>query len=113
MDTDEKRIKALKWIEVEDIWGIGRQYSKKLKAMGVFNGADFIQLPDGWVRAKMSVVGLRLKKELMGESCLKLEEVKDKKNISIGRSFEKELFDLDSFKDECTFASVTAKLRKQ
>jgi len=115
MDTDEKRIKALKWIEVEDIWGIGRQYSKKLKAMGVFNGADFIQLPDGWVRAKMSVVGLRLKKELMGESCLKLEEVKDKKNISIGRSFEKELFDLDSLKERiAAFASMsTAKLRKQ
>src|SRR5690606_7107590 len=25
IDTDEKRIKALKWLAIEDVWGIGRQ----------------------------------------------------------------------------------------
>jgi len=29
IDSDEKRDKALKWCQVEDVWGIGRQNSKK------------------------------------------------------------------------------------
>ena len=32
---EEKRIKALKWLKIEDVWGIGRQHSKKLKEIGI------------------------------------------------------------------------------
>jgi len=35
IDNEEKRIKALKWLKVEDIWGIGRQLSKRLQASTV------------------------------------------------------------------------------
>ena len=35
IDSDEKRIKALKWSKIEDVWGIGSQLSKKLKAIHV------------------------------------------------------------------------------
>jgi DNA polymerase V len=27
IDNEEKRIKALKWTKIEDVWGIGRQFS--------------------------------------------------------------------------------------
>ena len=30
IDTDEKRIKALKWLPLEDVWGIGRRQAVKL-----------------------------------------------------------------------------------
>lgn len=115
MDSEEKRLKALKWIKVEDIWGIGRQFSKKLKSMNIYCGYDFVQLPDNWVKSQMSVVGLRLKMELSGKSCLKLEEVKDKKNISIGRTFEKEIYDIASLKERISAfaAKCSEKLRKQ
>jgi len=33
IDNEEKRIKALKWLHVEDVRGIGRRYSKKLSAI--------------------------------------------------------------------------------
>ena len=39
---------------------------KRVKKYKVNNAYDFISLPDNWVRKKMSVVGLRLKKELEG-----------------------------------------------
>ncbi len=115
IDTDEKRIKALKWIDVEDIWGIGRQYAKKLKKMNIHKGYDFIQLPDEWIRKNLTISGLRLKHELMGISCLKLEEIKEKQHISIGRSFEKDLTCLTDLKERISAfaAKASEKLRKQ
>jgi len=35
IDSEEKRIKALKWLPKEDVWGIGRQNAKKLYAKGI------------------------------------------------------------------------------
>ena len=64
IDSEEKRIKALRWLDIEDVWGIGRQFAKKLKAKGVNKALDFTLLPDEYVRKEFSVVGLRLKKEL-------------------------------------------------
>src|SRR5690606_18452341 len=31
IDSEEKRIKALKWINIEDVWGIGWGFQKRLK----------------------------------------------------------------------------------
>ena len=31
IDTDEKRIKALKWTKIGDVWGIGFRLTKKMK----------------------------------------------------------------------------------
>src|SRR5690554_2702428 len=72
IDNEEKRIKALKWLEIDDVWGIGRQLSKKLKAIGVNKAYQFTELPNEFVRKEFTVVGLRLKTELEGISVLDL-----------------------------------------
>ena len=115
MDSEEKRIKALKWIKVEDVWGIGRQHSKKLIYMGIKTAYDFIQLPDGWVKKNMSVVGLRLKRELQGERTLELEDMKRKQNIATTRSFDRMYTTLEELNERViTFAVTCAeKLRQQ
>ncbi len=59
IDTDEKREKALKWLKIEDVWGIGRQHAKRLQDIGVLTAFDFIKLSDDWVKKDMSIVGLR------------------------------------------------------
>ena len=46
IDTEEKRIKALQWLNIEDVWGIGRRMSKKLKNKGVHKAIEFTELPD-------------------------------------------------------------------
>ena len=115
IDTDEKRIKALRWLDIEDVWGIGRQFAKKLKAKGVNKALDFTLLPDEYVRKEFTVVGLRLKKELEGISAIELDDVKTKKNIATTRSFDKTYED-KSYLDErvATFAATCAeKLRNQ
>lgn len=115
IDTEEKRIKALKWTKIDDVWGIGRRISKKLQAIGVNNAYEFTQLPDEYIRTEFSVVGLRLKKELSGISVLSLEEVADKKNIACTRSFAKPLMELKELEERVsTYSSKCAeKLRKQ
>jgi DNA polymerase V len=115
IDSEEKRIKALKWLAVEDVWGIGRKHSKRLQAKNILTAHQFANLHDDWVRKQMSVVGLRLKHELEGKPTLGLETVQTKKAIATTRTFDRMLMDFDSIKERVsTFAvSCAEKLRKQ
>lgn len=116
IDSEEKRIKALKWTKIEDVWGIGRRMKKKMEMRNIKTAYDFTDpIHSAWIKSQMGVVGLRLKKELEGESVLKIEEVSDKRSIAITRSFPKKLADYDSLRERvATFASVCAeKLRAQ
>ncbi len=116
IDTEEKRIKGLKWTKIGDVWGIGHQHAKRLQSIGVFNALQFTELDDSWVRKYMSVVGLRLKYELQGISCLTLEEIAPaKKAIGTAKSFGHLLSDFDMVKEAmCYYVSECAeKLRKQ
>ncbi|MDZ4148879.1 MAG: Y-family DNA polymerase [Flavobacteriaceae bacterium] len=115
IDTEEKRTKALKWLKIEDVWGIGRQHSKRLKAINVNTAYDFTQLDDVWVKTHLAIVGLRLKHDLSGIPTLDLEEAQPKKNISTTRSFESNYTELAQLRERIvTFAvSCAEKLRKQ
>ncbi len=115
IDTEEKRIKALKWLPVEEVWGIGSRHAKRLKALQVKTAYDFTLLPDGWVRQNMSIVGLKLKNELLGVASNDLEVVKPKQNIATTRSFEKNYTQYEELKERITTFAVTCseKLRKQ
>lgn len=115
INSEEKRIKALKWLKVEDVWGIGRQHSKRLSAIGVVNAFDFTKLDDEYVRKQMAVVGLRLKHDLQGVPTLDLEEAQIKKNIATTRSFDANYTEFEQLAERVsTFAASCAeKLRKQ
>lgn len=115
MDTEDKRIKALKWLPIEDVWGIGRQHANRLKALKVTNAYQFTLLSDDWVRKNMSVVGLRLKQDLEGKPTLDLEDVPTKKMIATTRSFEGMLTEHKQIEERVsTFAIKCAeKLRRQ
>lgn len=117
IDSEEKRIKALKWTKVEDVWGIGYRTIKKVKLRNIHTAYDFIQPQhEAWIKKEMGVIGMRLKYELEGKSVLDLEPiVEQKKSISVTRSFPKQIADFDLLRERITtFAVVCAeKLRKQ
>lgn len=115
IDSEEKRIKALKWIKIEDVWGIGRGLTKRLKAKNCHTAFDFVQLPDEWVRKNFSITQWKLKKDLEGIPTLQLDEVKTKQAIATTRSFEYTFSDIENIKERIsTFATSCAeKLRKQ
>ncbi|WP_276497902.1 Y-family DNA polymerase [Pontibacter litorisediminis] len=111
--TDPYHIqKALQATKVEDVWGIGGQYAKFLSKRNINTAHDFTQLSENWVRQHMTVVGVRLLKELRGESCLELEEVAPpKKGICTSRSFGKKVNTLDELLEAT--ASYAAKCAKK
>jgi DNA polymerase V len=115
IDTETKRIKALKWTKIKDVWGIGRQFAVKLNKLNVQTAYDFTQLSDSFIKKEFSIVGLRLKKELQGESVLQLEQIQNKKSIATTRSFKTDIKDYNQIKERVTtFAcSCAEKLRKQ
>lgn len=115
IDTDEKRVKALKWLPVEDVWGIGRRSVKKLKAAGVHTAYDFTQLSREWVLGNMTIVGARLQDDLKGTSSIPFETQEKKQSISITRTFEIEYHSLAELTERVTtFAMIASEsLRKQ
>lgn len=117
MDSEEKRIKALKWLRIEDVWGIGYRTARKLKARNVATAYDFT-MPhmEPWIQREMGVVGMRIKMELEGKPTIGDGQVPvEKKSIATTRSFPKQLSDYDLIRERVsTFATVTAeKLRRQ
>ncbi|MBU3820805.1 Y-family DNA polymerase [Flavobacteriaceae bacterium XHP0103] len=115
IDSEEKRIKALKWLKIEDVWGIGWGLQKRLKAKNCKTAFDFVQLSDDWVRKTFSITEWKLKKDLEGIPSIMLDEVKTKRAIATTRSFEYTFSDIENIKERIsTFATSCAeKLRKQ
>ncbi|MFP4529401.1 MAG: Y-family DNA polymerase [Candidatus Kapaibacterium sp.] len=116
IDSEDKRDKALKWLPVEDVWGIGRRHTKRLNRMGITRAWDFVLLPDQWVRKNMTVVGLRMKRELLGEPMLAIDDdAAPKKNIATTRTFEANYSNIKDVRERViTFAATCAeKLRRQ
>ena len=116
IDSEEKRIKALKWAKVNMIWGIGRQHSKRLQRIGVDTAYDFTQLPVEWVRRNMTVVGVRIWDELQGRSRIDLQTIpKLKKMIGTAKSFGKKLEDMGMISEACSYyiSEVSELLRNQ
>lgn len=82
-------------IDVDEVWGIGRKWAKKLKAIGVESIGQFVMVNDLTVRKMMNVNGLRAKQELLGVYCHPIKtNMRFKKNIASTRSFGS---DVDSF----------------
>ena len=108
--------RALKWLPVEEIWGVGRRHTRKLNGVGIKTAYDLCRADDSWIRRRLSVVGLRMVKELRGTACFPLEEKSNKKkNICTSRSFGKSISNIDGLKEALSnYANSCAyKLRKQ
>ena len=115
IDTEEKRQKALRWIGIDSVWGIGRGFHKQLNNKGCKTAMDFLNLPDAWVRKNFGSTGFKLKKDLEGIPQIQLDEPTNKKAIATTRSFDFTYDDIDYIKERIsTFAICCAeKLRKQ
>lgn len=107
---------ALRRFPIGEVWGIGRRYQKFLQKNGVETAWDLRQQPESWVKQHMSIVGLRLVRELKGQACLPLELVTEpKKQILVSRTFPKVIPDLETMEEKISFFATRAaeKLRQQ
>ena len=116
IDSDEKRIKALKLYPIDEVWGIGRRYAARLESLGVKTAYDFAEHSQSWVRTTFkNIVIERTWRELNGEDCVPNEEMAKKKSICTSRSFNGMITDLDGLRTHVSnyAARCAEKLRQQ
>jgi DNA polymerase V len=117
LDTKQKIIQALKITEVKNLWGVGRQYADKLKGYNIHTAWDLYNMSEEWVHSYLGgVVGVRLIKELHGETAIFMEkELVNKKMIATTRMFGTPVTELNDIKEAvATYTSRAAeKLRRQ
>lgn len=102
--------------DVSDIWGIGRKYSKLLKAFSITNANDLKRANQQWIKKKLTVHGLRTVLELNGQPCISLDDIRhDKKAIVSSRSFSRYVTEKQDLIEAISTYTVRAaeKLRKQ
>ncbi|RYD72563.1 MAG: Y-family DNA polymerase, partial [Sphingobacteriales bacterium] len=118
LDSKDKIDKALKNTEAKDVWGIGRQYAKKLKEdWAIYDAYQLSRMSEAFAKAKLGgVVGMRLVKELRGEPAKDMEEdLVTKKMIATTRMFGSPVTKIGGIKEAiATYTSRAAeKLRRQ
>lgn len=99
-------------IPVDEVWGIGRKWSKKLRSIGVESVGQFIMQTDAIVRKLMNINGLKTKMELTGMYCYLIQKIpKLKRNVASTRSFGQ---DIDSFDQiaEAMYSYITSGVKK-
>ena len=93
----------LEQTKVEEVWGIGRQLSKKLIHQGVYNAKLLKYSDDQWIRKMMSINGLKTVTELRGISCLPLQEFSvTRKSCCTTRTFGEPLMKLEDVEQAMT-----------
>ena len=101
IDSDEKRIKALKLYPIDEVWGIGRRYAAKLEALGVHTAYDFAQHHKDWVRLTFNNINIvRTWQELNGEDVVPNEELAKKKSICTSRSIVGVFLNTNAFRED-------------
>ena len=116
MHRKEDIEKVLRRWPIEDVWGIGRRSTPRLKAVGVNTAYDFTQLSENYVRSQMGITGVRTWRELRGIPAIEFEAGVDaKQSICNSRSFSTEIYDRAELAEQVAkFAAMTAeKLRSQ
>ncbi len=117
LDTKEKITDALKKTKVADVWGIGYQYTEKLKRFQIHTAYDLSLKTSDWASRHLGgVMGLRLLRELKGNNAVPMkEELLTKKVIATTRMFGEPITDLESIKEAvATYVTRAAeKLRRQ
>ena len=99
-------------IPVDEVWGIGRQWTKKLRNLDINSVGQFVMASDVSIRKMMNVNGLKTKMELLGEYCHPVQKIpKLKRNIASTRSFGQ---DIDSFEQiaEAMYSYIQSGVKK-
>ncbi|MBI1228439.1 MAG: DUF4113 domain-containing protein [Bacteroidetes bacterium] len=115
-ENEQEIANVLRNFPVESIWGIGRRYAPFFKKHHIETALQFIQAPEGWIRASMGVTGVRLWREMQGMPSDMLDpDTLPKKNICTSRSFGELLTDYTLIEQAVASFAVRCaeKLRRQ
>jgi DNA polymerase V len=102
-------------MEVGDVWGIGRQWAKKLNGLNILTAYDLAKADVSSMKHTFNQNLLKTHQELNGHKCLKLEDWQPKKAIVSSCSFGEMQTSLSAIKEAVSYhcATAWAKMRKQ
>jgi DNA polymerase V len=83
---DQQRFWLAK-IPVGEVWGVGRQWNKKLLHEGIYTAQDLANAKWDWIRSRFNVFLQRTAMELRGIACLDLQRPSPRESIVSSRSF--------------------------
>ena len=107
---------VLKHLPINEIWGIGRNLSRRLNDLNIYSSYDLMKMDTRLIRSKFSVVLERTVRELRGEQCLAVQNDREpKKQIIVSRSFRERTGDFNQLKPLISNFAVRAgeKLRHE
>ncbi|WP_207511631.1 Y-family DNA polymerase [Longitalea luteola] len=115
--TREEQVIAMKQTRVNNVWGVGWAYEKKLIDLGITSAWELSAMPEEWAYTNLGgIVGARLIRELNGLPSREMEKpLVNKKMIATTRMFGQPVTDLNDIKEAiATYTSRAAeKLRRQ
>jgi len=93
----------LEKVEVNDIWGVGKQLTKFFIKNGINNAKQLKNISNTWVKKNSNVLSSRTAMELRGISCIDLETKSSKrKSCVVSRSFAKKVEKLQELQESIT-----------
>lgn len=109
----QRRLMAL--LPVSEIWGCGRQLTKKLAAMGITTALQLADSNQALIRRTFGVVLERTVRELNGVPCISIDALPAKQQIIVSRSFGQRVTQLQDLRQAvCQYAERAAeKLRRE
>ena len=90
----------LEKIEINDVWGVGRQLTKFYQKNGIYNAKQLKNKSNTWIKKSSNVLGSRTAMELRGVPCINLETTSTKrKSCVVSRSFGKRIETFQELKE--------------
>jgi len=90
----------LEKIEINDVWGVGRQLTKFYQKNGIYNAKQLKNKSNTWIKKSSNVLGSRTAMELRGVPCINLETTQSKrKSCVVSRSFGKRIEKFQELKE--------------
>ncbi|MCP2041147.1 DNA polymerase V [Neisseria sp. HSC-16F19] len=108
--------RALASQAVNEIWGIGQRFGKKLAEQNIHTALDFVRAHSGSLRKRFGVVLERTQREMQGIACDHLQPAApERKSLVRSRSFGQQITDLDGLRAAIThhITNAAAALRHQ
>ena len=82
----------LEKVEINDVWGVGRQLTKFYQKHGIYNAKQLKNKSNTWIKKSSNVLSSRTAMELRGIPCIDLETTTTKrKSCVVSRSFGKRI----------------------
>jgi DNA polymerase V len=91
---------VLEKVEINDVWGVGKQLTKFYQKNGIYNAKQLKNKSNTWIKKCSNVLSSRTAMELRGIPCINLETTQTKrKSCVVSRSFGKRIEKFQELKE--------------